>query len=140
MSFPGRAPTFAEITEFLQIDGWVKGVTTSHTFWSKTLPNGEHLETHVSLAADKSPGLGRFSSILRFQLKINKAEFWTALQTGKPVPRPSAEMPEAVVAHEFWVIDGLKRQVGLSEEEIAEFSVEEAKDRLLSFWSSSGQS
>lgn len=133
MSIPGRTPSWDEIEQFCRVDGWEVVRSTSHTFWQKILPSGHVLETHVSFASSKSMSPGRFSSILRTQLKVTKVEFWAALQTGQPVDRPT-KLEDPVPVHEAWVVLGLKNR-GLTEEEIGKLSPEDAETLLHEKWS-----
>ena len=129
---PKRTPTWGEIEAFCQIDGWIQERTTKHVFWRKTLPSGEVLETHRSLAANKSMSHDVFGVILRSQLKVSRADFWRALETGEPVVRPSDEAdPEPQI--ETWVFFGLLKQ-GLTEEEIRALAPEDARRLLHERW------
>jgi hypothetical protein len=92
---PG-APTWDEITDFLGVDGWTQipggergGGRRRHIFYSKQLPDGRVLLTHVSHSGGKSPGPGRVSVILNEQLEVSKNEFWEALRSRQPVGRPA---------------------------------------------------
>ena len=134
MTFPGRAPSWDEIEEFCRIDEWVFVRSTDHTFWQKVLPSDEVLETHVSFVGNKTMSPGRFGAILREQLRATKAEVWTALQTKKPVDRPSPLDDDPVVTHEGWVVMGLLNQ-GIRQEEIEALSPDEARALLVEKWS-----
>lgn len=54
---PSRPPTWREFERFLAIDGWVEVRRTGHVSYEKELPDGEILQTHRSLAGDKSMGM-----------------------------------------------------------------------------------
>jgi len=132
VTIPGRTPTWAEIEQFCAIDGWTHVRSTDHEFWQKTLDSGEVLETHTSFGGNKTMSPGRFSSILRNQLRITKVEFWQALQSGKPVDRPT-DVEEAPPSIPGWVLFGLKNQ-GLTDDEIATLGPEEAEKVLQQKW------
>lgn len=123
---PSRPPTWREFERFLAIDGWVEVRRTGHVFYEKTLPEGEILQTHRSLAGDKSMGMGRFRQILTLQLKASVPEFWQALATGDPVPRPSREPERAPAALPAWLAMALEREVGLRRTEIEHLDHEAA--------------
>lgn len=135
------APTWGEVERFLQIDGWRKlgseergGPRSGHLFYEKLLDDGRLLQTHVSRSRAKRPSPGRFSGILREQLEISRDEFWRALQSGEPVERPAPAEEDQPVEHEAWVVDVLANQLHKSAEELAELSVEEARQRVWDHW------
>lgn len=115
---PSRPPTWREFERFLTIDGWSEIRRTGHVFYEKVLVNGEILQTHRSLASDKTMGMGRFRQILALQLRVSSAEFWTALVTGDPVPRPSPNPEVGPAALPLWLAMALERELGLSSFEI----------------------
>jgi len=130
---PGRTPSWDEIEQFCKIDGWVSVRTSDHEHWEKVLPSGRVLRTHTSYAGGKTMSQGRFASILRTQLQVSRSDFWNALQTGRPVERPSESDEPAPPSHEAYVVLGLKKY-GLTEEEIARLSIEEAIVLLREKW------
>jgi hypothetical protein len=134
VTFPSRTPSWGEIEKFCQIDGWNFVRSSGHSFYRKVLPSGETLETHTSFSGNKSMSHRVFSVILRTQLKVSRAKFWQALETGEPVERPVPEPEEVDVQHEAWVVFGLLR-AGVVEAEIAGMSEEEARTRLHELWS-----
>ncbi|MBI2941979.1 MAG: hypothetical protein HYY04_16235 [Chloroflexi bacterium] len=79
---------------------------------------------------------GRFAAILRDQLKVSQGDFWETIRSGRPAPRPSVPLPAAPPAHPAWVIRALKHQFGMSENDIARLSVEEARRYVAERWSS----
>lgn len=127
---PSRPPTWREFERFVAIDGWSEVRRTGHVFYEKVLENGEILQTHRSLAGDKSMGMGRFRLILAVQLQVSVAEFWRALATGDPVPRPSpsSEAPPATLP--LWLVTALERELGLTGAEIAGLDEPSARSRL----------
>lgn len=134
MSVPPRTPTWREIEQFCRIDGWRLIRETDHRFYQKLLPSGEVLETHSSFASSGTMSQGRFSAILRTQLRVTREEFWKALRTGQPVERP-APVEETRSGHKLYVVRVLKHDLGMTEEEIARLSVEEAEHLVHEHWS-----
>lgn len=131
-SYP--TPTWADIEAFCNADQWLEVRETDHVHWEKTLPSGEVLKTHRSFAANKDISPGRFSLIIREQLKVKREEFWNAIHTGEPVDRP-VELEEQPAEYPAWVVWGLKR-FGVSEEETRALSAEEAEALLRENWAS----
>lgn len=126
-------PTWGHIDAFCSADGWVQVRTTDHVHWEKTLHGGEVLSTHRSLAADKAIGPNVFATILRDQLRVNKAEFWMAINTESPVDRPVDPLEEAPPEYQLWVLMGLAK-FGIHEEEVRQMTPEEAEALLHKKW------
>lgn len=136
------APTWGEIEEFLQADGWTRlhassrgGSGQRHIFFEKLLDSDELLQTHISHSRRGGPSPGRFGVILREQIKISRAEFWAALSSGEPVPRPAAVEPEQQVEHEAWMISVLAGELHMTAEQIAQLDAEQARQLILEHWS-----
>jgi hypothetical protein len=129
-----RTPTWQEVEEFLRIDGWVLVRRTGHTFYRKVRPDGTALRTHTSFAGDKTMSASRFALILRAQLGVTAEEFWEALRTGRPVPRPG-EVPAEAPPLRAWVATALKFQFSKTDEEIAAMNPDEAARYVLDEWS-----
>lgn len=126
-------PTWGDIDAFCQADGWLQVRTTDHVHWEKTLQSGEVLSTHRSLAADKTIGPNIFAKILRDQLRVNKAEFWTAIGGGKPVDRPVDPLEPGPPEYQLWVLMGLAK-FGIHEEKVRQMTPEEAEALLHRKW------
>jgi hypothetical protein len=127
------APTWGHIDAFCAADGWIAVRTSDHVHWEKTLRNGEVLKTHRSLAADKPIGPNVFATILRDQLKVNKAEFFAAIANGEPVDRPVDPLEEGPVQYPLWVVFGLAK-FGIREDEVRRMTPEEATELLQRLW------
>jgi hypothetical protein len=134
VSHPSRTPSWREIEEFCRIDGWTVVRETDHRFFQKVLPSGEVLETHTSFASRKAMSRGRFGAILRTQLKVTREQFWETLRTGRPVERPAPVEP-AGPRHKLYIVQVLKRELGMSEDAIARLTVEEAERLVHEHWS-----
>jgi hypothetical protein len=133
VSHPGRTPSWDEIQAFCEIDGWEHIQSTDHSFFRKVLPSGEVLETHRSFSGNKSMSHDVFSVILRNQLKVSRAQFWKALQSGQAVDRPDPEVEKADPQYDAWVIYGLKKR-GLTETDIRKMTPDEARAHLERLW------
>lgn len=129
-----RTPTWAEIDRFCRIDGWTETRRTDHVFFEKTLVDGAVLRTHRSFSSAKTMSPGRFKAILRHQLRVSEEDFWRALETAEPVVRPSRP-PKAAPALPLYVVRVLEDELGKSESEIAELSIEEAERLVHEHWS-----
>lgn len=79
---------------------------------------------------DEAIGKNLFKWILRVQLEVGEEGFWNAIRTGKPVQRPSSQLPEPTPTLPEWLVGALKREVGLREEDVARLSREEAEAKL----------
>lgn len=83
---------------------------------------------------NKRIGPNVFARILRDQLRVNKEQFWEAINTGQPVDRP-VELDEAPAEYPGWVVMGLLRN-GYTEAQIREMTPAEAQALLHEKWSS----
>jgi hypothetical protein len=143
MTIPPRTPTWAEIEEFCRIDGWEMVRETDHRHYEKLLGEDHPdnpLQTHVSHDGGGTMSQDRFSLILRTQLKVSRREFWEALESGNAVDRPVPEEEPPPPMHEAWVLQVLRHDLRLSDEEIADLSVEEGKRRVHEHWSTPKES
>jgi hypothetical protein len=82
-----KTPSWDEIREFLKHDGWTSDRATGHTFFEKTLPDGEILQTHVSHSGSKTMTPGRFKAILADQLRIDEDKARELLIESRSEPR-----------------------------------------------------
>ncbi len=133
-----NAPSFDQIEQFLKADRWTEvtgrpGHGFGHRVFEKVLAGGEVLTTHISHSGKKGPGPGRFSEILREQLKTNRGDFWKAIETGKSVPRPT-EVESRAATPEGWQVDVLLRQVGLTHDALKDMTAERAQEIIERHW------
>jgi hypothetical protein len=136
-----NAPTWGEMEKFLQADGWTRlpassrgGSSENHIFFEKLLDRGELLQTHISHSRRAGPSPGRFGVILRQQIKVSRAQFWEALSSGEPVPRPAPLDTEQHVEHEAWVLAVLTSELYMTAEQIEALDAEQAKQLVLDHW------
>lgn len=141
MTWP--APTRADHERFCEREGWervrdARGRRVAHHVTYKLLlPDGRTLRTGVSHPPDRtaySPAL--WGHILRDQLEVTEAEFWACVRDGQMPnrgrPVTHAEPLPSAVAYM------LIHRVGLSEEEVAGMTKDEAIARVQKFWSGEG--
>jgi hypothetical protein len=124
-----KLPTQNEIRKFLNVDGWNREEGSGHETYIKILENGNYLRTHVSRTSRKwpsDPNLWR--RILREQLAVTEEEFWAAVDQRVPPCRSTALLSsQDVEAIPGWLIESLRRTVGLGNDVIASMSPEEAR-------------
>lgn len=128
-------PTFDDIRRFCEIDDWTpretaRGKRGDHDRYTKRLDDGTILRTRASHNNDQIGDRSLWHRIWRDQLGLkNEDEFWTALKTGKPVPR-AAETPEGTPE---WLINHLIHTVGLTEDAALTLTRAEAEARWEAF-------
>jgi hypothetical protein len=97
------------------------------------LPDGRILRTRISHPVGRDTyGASIWSHILRDQLDVSEAQFWSSVRDGvKPdrgLPQPSASALPAELVYL------LIRRVGLADAEVAAMSKEDALARLQRYW------
>ncbi len=136
-------PTRADHEKFCRIEGWrqVRNARgnkgTHHLTFELDLPDGRILRTRISHPPDRTDyGAQLWQHILRDQLTVTEAEFWACVQKkAKPdrggPPEPAPSLPADVVYQ-------LLTKVGLTEDEVAGLTREQAIARLRQYWSDPG--
>jgi hypothetical protein len=125
---------------FCRVEQWrpvrdAKGWTgTHHVTYELDLPDGRVLRTRISHPVDRSDyGPSLWRHILRDQLQVDDAVFWSCVQDGiKPdrgAPTPPSETLPAELVHM------LISRVRLSESDVATMSRADAIARLQRYWS-----
>lgn len=125
-----RLASWGDLRKFFKADRWKLDRTTGDAHYEKVLPDGTFLRSKRSVGKDSDAiGPDLFRQILRLQLRVSEADFWEAVRSGKPVARPSATAgpPPMLPA---WLVDRLRRELGLTEAAIARLSESEARRRL----------
>ncbi len=125
-----KTPSYDEIREFLQVDGWTRRRKTGHEFFERVLPNGDVLETRASWSGTKTMSPGRFKAILSDQLKITEQQFWDVLRTRKPAIRPAPGVEPEPRSLPKWLDQALRRELRLGDAEMASLTEEQAYRRL----------
>ena len=121
-------PTFDDLRRFCEIDGWSKkesarGKTGDHDRYRKQLGDGTILRTKASHSKEQIGNRNLWHHIWRDQLGLeSEDQFWTALNTGKPVPRED-ETPRGTPE---WLIQQLIHTVGMTEAQALALSPKEA--------------
>jgi len=132
-------PTRSDHDKFCDIEGWTavrdaRGRSgTHHVTHELHLPDGRVLRTRISHPVDRSTyGSSLWSHILRDQLGVSEAEFWSCLRDGVKPNRGVPERPaEALPAD---LVHLLITRIGLAESEVGTMSKGEAVERLNRFW------
>jgi hypothetical protein len=128
---------------FCRIEKWhrvrnARGKTgTHHITYELTLHDGRILRTRISHPADRSNyGQTMWRHILRDQLQVEERAFWICVQKGvKPDRGLPKSSPDALPVD---LVHLLISRVGLSENEVAAMSKEEAILRLQQHWTDNG--
>lgn len=134
-------PKFSDIRRFCQIDGWeekkgASGKRGDHFRYRKMLEDGRILRTKASHSDDEIGDPSLWRRIWRDQLALDsEAQFWEALESGRPVDRTQSAPPPAGPSLPGWLVDTLIRKAGMSLEEVAQMTEQEARDRLNEFYS-----
>ena len=134
-------PRFSDIKRFCQLDGWQEkkgssGSRGDHYRYRKTLADGRILRTKVSHGDDQIQDASLWRHIWRDQLALeSEDQFWEVLESGQPVDRTPTEPAPSGPSLPGWLVDNLIRKVGLTPEEVAQLSDQEAHDRLNDFYS-----
>jgi hypothetical protein len=124
-------PTFDDLRRFCEIDGWSKkqsarGNAGDHDRYRKQLGDGTILRTKASHTREQIGNPSLWHHIWRDQLGLDSEDqFWTALRTGKPVPRET----EARRGTPEWLIKQLIHTVGMTEAQALALTPEEAVTR-----------
>ena len=126
-----KTATWADLRAFLHADEWKQDRNTGDQHFEKTLVGGRVLRSKRSLSKGSDAiSSDLFKWILRVQLEVSEEAFWTAIRTGQPVQRPSSHLPEPTPTLPEWLVGALMREVGISEEDVAKLSRNEAETKL----------
>jgi len=134
-------PRFADIRRFCQIDDWEEkkgagGKRGDHFRYRKVLGDGRILRTRASHSDDEIGDPGLWRRIWRDQLALeSEDQCWESLESGKPVDRTESVPAPAGPSLPGWLVDNLIRKAGMSPEEVAQMTEQEARDRLNEFYS-----
>lgn len=137
MSWPH--PTRKDHEAFCRAEGWrrvrdARGrAGTHHIIYELELPDGRVLRTRISHPVDRTDyGPHIWSHILRDQLDVSPAEFWTCVQEGTTPERGMPSPPQNALPIE--VVRLLIARVGLTEAEVSAMNKHEAVNRLQRYW------
>ncbi|WP_030472654.1 hypothetical protein [Lentzea aerocolonigenes] len=132
-------PTRSDHNKFCEVEGWelvrdARGRAVSHhVTYELNLPDGRILRTRVSRPVNRDgygPSLWKY--ILRDQLDVDEAEFWSCVRDGVIPSRGGIEPPpEAIPAQ---LVHLLISQVGIPEVEVMRMTKEQAIERANRYW------
>jgi hypothetical protein len=129
------APTRQHHEKFCLTEGWIvvtdaRGRAVGHhTTYKLMTPTGDVLRTRISHPANRTTyAPAMWSHILRDQLHVTTEEFWSCVLTGTLPDRGAPKVPDAALP--LHLVSRLVRELGLSREEIAGLSLDEACKRL----------
>jgi hypothetical protein len=106
---------------------------THHVTYELDLVDGRILRTRVSHPVDRTEyGPSMWKHILRDQLDVDEAAFWSCVRDGVKPHRGIREIPAAALPADLVYL--LISRVGLDESEVAEMSKEDAVARVQRYW------
>lgn len=73
-------PKFRDLKRYCDVSGWVLIRDTDHYHYEKVMPNGIVLKTKVSHALHKETPRHLWERILKRQLEVTEAEFWSKVR------------------------------------------------------------
>lgn len=134
-------PTRREHLRFCEIERWrlVRSATgknsTHHDTYELELDSGDILRTRISRPPDRTEyGPSLWAHILRDQLEVRPDEFRRCLNLGEPPDRGAANpSPAETIPTDLAYL--LTKRVGLTEEQLATMSRQEAIERMQEYWS-----
>lgn len=133
------APTRRDHVRFCEVEGWqivrsgTGGRSTHHETYEFTLPDGGILRTRISRPPDRTGyGAALWAHILRDQLQVSLDEFWQCVRTGDPPDRGRPPAPRRAIPTDLAYL--LRSRVGLSDEQLAGMSRQEAIERAQQYW------
>lgn len=136
-------PTRKDHDTFCRIEQWrqvrdARGRTgTHHVTYELDLPDGRILRTRISHPVDRTDyGPRLWGHILRDQLEVDEAVFWSCVHDGvrpqRGMPTPPPESLPADLVHL------LISRIGVTEAEVSVMSREDAIGRMQRYWSEGG--
>ncbi len=90
-----RIPRPSDLRRFCVVDGWVRAAdapgrrVSKHEVWTRRLADGRVLHTAISKGRAEY-GVPLFTRILKAQLQVTAAQFWSAVDKGEAPQRPGA--------------------------------------------------
>lgn len=96
-----------------------------HVTFKLVLPSGDVLRTRISRPVDRSTyAPSMWSHILRDQLRVSVTEFWACVLDGELPNRGGTVVPDSALP--LHLVARLVRELGLSRDEVAGLSADEA--------------
>lgn len=125
-----RLPNGDDQRAFCKVDGWNSIRSTDHAVYSKVLLDGTILTTLVSHGNKQIRNPDLLAHICRDELRCSPADFWDAVDHGRPVPRPQPAPPEPKDPIPLGLIRALRAQ-GHSQDEIRRLTTKAEALQLL---------
>jgi len=131
------APSRKDHDTFCTTEGWTpvrnaRNKTGHHVTYELALSDGTVLRTRVSHPPNKDTyGKSLWAHILRDQLQVSEAEFWACVKEGILPTRSQQQPPTTAIP--AGVVHQLITVVGLSKDDVAAMTKDEAIDRLHHF-------
>lgn len=137
-----RSGSRADHHRFCKIEGWAevqnaRGTAVGHHItFELALSDSRILRSRISRPADGTAyGTGLWKAILKDQLCVSEAEFWTCVTDRlppvrgvEPPPTPQRALPASLAAQ-------LIREAGIPESRVAQLTLEEAVAAMTEHWS-----
>lgn len=127
---------------FCEVEGWTevsnaRGKSVGHHLTVELeLHDGRILRTRISrLANNDTYGPSLWSAILRDQLDVTADQFWDCVKSGRLPPRPVAPGAPPTAGLPADLAYQLVHTLGLSEQEVAGMTREDAIARMTAHWS-----
>jgi hypothetical protein len=132
-------PTRKDHETFCEVEQWrrvrdARGRTgTHHVTYELDLVDGRILRTRISHPVDRTDyGPSIWKHILRDQLDVDEASFWSCVQDAVKPDRGQPVLPKEALPADL--VHMLIAKVGLAESEVAAMTKDEAIARLQSYW------
>ena len=130
-----RVPRPDDLRRFCIVDGWVRAAdapgrrVSRHEVWTKRLADGRALHTAISKGRDEY-GVPLFAHILRAQLQVTVAQFWSAVDKGEAPQRPGVQSSRPQGEPLPFALAERLLAAGLPQSQLAGLSQAEAARRL----------
>jgi hypothetical protein len=125
--------TFCEVEEWRRVRDARGRTGTHHVTYELDLVDGRILRTRISHPVDRTDyGPGIWKHILRDQLDVDEASFWSCVQDGVKPGRGAPVPPKQALPADL--VHLLITKVGLAESDVAAMSKDEAITRLQTYW------
>lgn len=125
-----RLPNGDEQRAFCNADGWNPIRSTDHEVYAKVLLDGTILTTQVSHGNKQIRDPDLFAHICRDELHCSPADFWNAVDHGRPVPRPQPTPPAAADPIPLGLVRALEAQ-GHTQDQIGQLKTKAEALKLL---------
>ena len=131
-----------EHKQFCDIEGWATALNARgkpvghHITYELSLNDGRILRTRISRPANNETYVSSlWTAILRDQLDVTEGAFWDCVERRVLPPRPGKTSSPASAGLPASLVHQLKTTLGLSDDDVAVLSKDEAVARMTAFWS-----